>query len=553
MARVTRSQKVNIAEDSTSSAPAFSPIVHSPAPPQALANVTNTSNNSMPPSPMGDEGFNIDASMRSLKAAYRTAIGGGRKNKKTKNKNAQLAKEQVLEHAEDLEKTLIPPALSVVEEDMLVESSVVSVQPAAEELPEEKIPNSTTEPKFEQNEHVEEAVKYLVAEVPKSPVRVLDEAEKSDGREKTAEKDAAKGTEDSFVEQIICRSPAKPVSRIEDSVEALDRLEDAFEALDQAVSAGQLASPQKARKPVKSGFSSMRVKPTAPRAPIPQRSLSSMASKPPNPPKHPASLLSPKHVARSVKPSTKPTKYELPGDAFARKMKEQREARLAQGSSQGSDRLVSVPKIKSTKPPTKATFALPGEALSRKKKEAHEANLRAQEKEERKRREFKAKPIRKSTAPAPRETISSRARQSIAGAEALQNGSNLSFLKRGSIARPSMLANTSAPRAPPQRKASTGPSMSSLASQRTISSHDAANKRQRARGIYTRDLKAAEDVEREKREREAAAKQAREAAAERGRQASREWAERQRLKKLAESDKGLAAGYGPGGQLGLRG
>src|SRR3978361_2053257 len=33
--------------------------------------------------------------------------------------------------------------------------------------------------------------------------------------------------EDSFVEKITCRSPAKPVSRIEDSVEALDRLEEA--------------------------------------------------------------------------------------------------------------------------------------------------------------------------------------------------------------------------------------------------------------------------------------------------------------------------------------
>jgi len=33
-----------------------------------------------------EDNFNIDASLKSLKAAYRTAIGGGRKNKKGRNK-----------------------------------------------------------------------------------------------------------------------------------------------------------------------------------------------------------------------------------------------------------------------------------------------------------------------------------------------------------------------------------------------------------------------------------------------------------------------------------
>jgi septal ring factor EnvC (AmiA/AmiB activator) len=89
--------------------------------------------------------------------------------------------------------------------------------------------------------------------------------------------------------------------------------------------------------------------------------------------------------------------------------------------------------------------------------------------------------------------------------------------------------------------------------QRTVSSNDAQVQRQRAKEIYNRDTKLAEDIEREKREREAAAKRAREEAAERGRQASREWAERQQAKKLAQGDKGMSAGYGPGGQMGLKG
>jgi len=109
---------------------------------------------------------------------------------------------------------------------------------------------------------------------------------------------------------------------------------------------------------------------------------------------------------------------------------------------------------------------------------------------------------------------------------------------------------------PAERKPSTkfmGPSMSGMAMQRTVSSHEQFAQRQRAKEIYNRDLRATEDIEREKREREAAAKRSREEAAERGRQASREWAEKQRMKKLAEGDKGLGAGYGPGGQMGLRG
>jgi hypothetical protein len=94
--------------------------------------------------------------------------------------------------------------------------------------------------------------------------------------------------------------------------------------------------------------------------------------------------------------------------------------------------------------------------------------------------------------------------------------------------------------------------MSGKALQRSVSVTDVQVQRQRAKEIYNRDNKLAEDIEREKREREAAAKRAREEAAERGRQASREWAEKQLVKKMAGGDKGLSAGYGPGGQMGLK-
>jgi hypothetical protein len=434
----------------------------------------------------------------------------------------------------------------------------------------------------------------------KSTAKTLEEVESAE--DSTV---PATSTDDSFVEQIICRSPAKPVLRIEDSVEALDQLEDAIEAVDQAALAERVVSPEKERhksntmrerskpeathshkstKPqLNPKFNTMRVKPTAPRTAVVKRSISTTVkqtsllssedqkkAQPPKkaPVKRPTSLLPPKESVKSTKPPTLPSKFELPGEAVARKLKEQREARQAQReSSENAGPSASGPKVKSTKVPTKPTFELPGEAISRRKREAHEARMKAQEEEERKRRDFKAKPLRKSVVPdfVPRDTAASRARQSKIGLENMDSGS-LSVAKRGSNVgahRPSIaqvtLANMSAPRSPGpaiERKPSTksaGPSMSGLVMQRSVSSSDVQAQRQRAKEIYNRDNKLAEDIEREKREREAAAKRSREEAAERGRQASREWAEKMRAKKMAEGDKGMGIGYGPGGQMGLRG
>jgi hypothetical protein len=465
--------------------------------------------------------------------------------------------------------------------------------------------------------------------VAKSPTKAktLEEVEKACEVERAVTPTDPAG-EDSFVDQITSRSPAKPVSRIEDSVEALDRLEEALEALDQAALAERMVSPENTRhndpvqqaarskaedskvpmdkikaahgqnptkQTTKPGYASMRVKPTAPKQTAVVKKTTSMIFRPSEsreesmeragvenvkgvnlatkkaPVKRPVSLLPPKEPVKSTKPATRPT-FELPGEAIARKLKEQREARLAQRESSEDScqtaRVSSAPKIKSTKPPTKPTFELPGEAVSRRKREAHEARLKAQEEEERKRREFKARPVRKSVLPStvPRDTVASRGRQSKVGLENIEDGS-LPVSKRGStvgVHRLSILqlnmANISAPRAPGPpvplvRKpstASSGPSVSGLAIQRTVSAHEVQAQRQRAKEIYNRDAKFAEDVEREKREREAAAKKSREEAAERGRQASREWAEKQRAKKMAGGDKGMSAGYGPGGQMGLK-
>lgn len=460
----------------------------------------------------------------------------------------------------------------------------------------------------------------------KLPVITLEEVEEISLTQDTPLQIADRD-EDSFVEQIILRTPAKPASRIEDSVEELDKMAEIEEALNEVRMAElivtekntQASVPQNrfsrafktvtvagngAAKKNVTGPSSLRVKAKddlkvllSQEKPVNtvQRMKSNPASRPTSgvltsdaldrkvsvsrkPAKRPVSLLPPKEFVKTVKPATVST-FELPGEAVARRIKEQREARQAQreaAPNEVSTVTTGSLRVKSAKVPTRSNFELPGEAVSRRKREAHEARLKAQEEEERKRREFKAKPLRKSIVPdvIPRETIASRARKSQIGMpdqDAVVTGyphSNLSIAKRGSVIgahRPSILAtnlaNTSAPRAGINgsqnsltRKPSTtcGPSMTGLAKQRNVSTTDTQNQRQRAKEIYNRDMKALEDIEKEKREREVAAKKSREEAAERGRQASRDWAEKQRAKKAAEGDKGLSAGFGPGGQIGLK-
>jgi len=375
------------------------------------------------------------------------------------------------------------------------------------------------------------------------------------------------------------RSPGTPSLRIEDSFEELDRLEDQFEAVDTIVQVKRVPSPDKmapatgAGKPaLKRTTSTSRhpganARPVRPKAadmshPGSARKSASRASgsqdddgegAKPTPPKkapavvpRPASLLPPKPLARSSKTPTMPT-FELPGEAVARRLKEQREARMSGlVSAADAPRPPSPQKIKSNKVPTRPTFELPGEAISRRKREEHAAKLRAQEEEERRRREFKARPVRNSIAPGsyPRETISSRARQTKAAGEGGGEGPSVpgSASKRHSLmprttltvggggghgqarGRGSTVGSTQASRA---ASSSTG---STSGKHSTVSAEDVQHQKQRGKEVYSRDNSITTDRERERRDREAAAKMARQEAAERSRMLSREWAEKQKLR-----------------------
>ncbi|CAK7203357.1 hypothetical protein SEUCBS139899_006090 [Sporothrix eucalyptigena] len=389
--------------------------------------------------------------------------------------------------------------------------------------------------------------------------------------------------------QSLPRSPSSSVARIEDTLEELDRLEDQFEAVHRMVRINRMASPDKevrdkmapqpstngTKKPVaKTGTVRPRPNDLA-RTGSTRRSVG--AAEPTKKPSEaasgstaaatkrlsvarPLSLLPPRPPAKSSKPPTTST-FELPGEAVARRLKEQREARM-QAAAAAAANSKSTPtnasqlrRARSVKPPTIPTFELPGEAISRRKREEHEAKIKQQEEEERKRREFKARPIRLSVTPStvPRETISSRARtnrMSIMGDSAITGG-GLSVPSTGPpgnrrLSVPSSDSGNAggqrqvsrgrgqalgSPAAAGQISRATSTSTGSISGKRsTISMEDVQNQKLRGREILQRDSILSSDRDREKREREAIAKQARQDAAERSRALSREWAEKQKLR-----------------------
>lgn len=135
---------------------------------------------------------------------------------------------------------------------------------------------------------------------------------------------------------------------------------------------------------------------------------------------------------KSSKPATV-SNFELPGDAVARKLKEQREARLASGGSGEAKPSKAAPKVvKSTKPPTRSSFELPGDAVARKLKERREERLKQQDEAgAHQQKDCRSRTVRLSSAPTVRPTATSRARISLAQGGALENSkpkTKVSFL-----------------------------------------------------------------------------------------------------------------------------
>ncbi|KAI1820974.1 hypothetical protein F4861DRAFT_31002 [Xylaria intraflava] len=428
--------------------------------------------------------------------------------------------------------------------------------------------------------------------VPGTPVKISDYGSIYEVGEATPSSTLCTRGDESLMDSLIPRSPAQPVTRIEDSFEALDILEDQLEAFDQEARFNRylsiekvpsnkgpanliepaspspsvrFATPQSQQAFAKSSPVSLRAKQVTQQHTTALRKATSMTL---DPYRHKSedqaqsrtisktsipkgttksTAQKPGQAIKSTKQLTVPA-FELPGDAVARELKAKKEARLAsQRATQPT--AASLSRAKSLKLPTRPTFELPGEAISRRKREEHLAQLKTQEEEDKKRREFKARPVPSHVAPTtiPRDTITSRARQ---GKPALTENSTqvpastkASSATLGSFSR-SALASTinrslSRGRGPVgggsiQASRATSTSTGSVSDRRSpLSTEDVQMQKLRGQEIYRRDNSWANSRMREKQERETLAKLAREEAAERSRQKSREWAAKQAKRRTA--------------------
>ncbi|KAF2719486.1 hypothetical protein K431DRAFT_286609 [Polychaeton citri CBS 116435] len=246
------------------------------------------------------------------------------------------------------------------------------------------------------------------------------------------------------------------------------------------------------------------------------------------------------------------------------------------------------PPPKSTKAPTRSTFTLPGEAIAAKLKAAREERMKKETEEKEKKPAFKARPAPASTlkrTPSVRQTASSAARLSIASGKPTATSSRDSIAghrrtqsaaitsgtapkrlssipdtkptgkpspsdgpvrvakRHSTLASNSPVDRLSKPRisslnppssTAPKPKPTTVPKAPILGHQRAASLGVVSNTTGTVKGkeVFKRAANAKAAAEKEKREKEDASKNARAAAAERGRQASRDWAEKQKMKKL---------------------
>ncbi|KAI0432901.1 hypothetical protein F5Y09DRAFT_329375 [Xylaria sp. FL1042] len=388
--------------------------------------------------------------------------------------------------------------------------------------------------------------------------------------------------DDSFAESIASISLGGSVTRIEDSLEALDILEDQLEAFDKVARFNQFVPQEKllsdrehAVDEIAAPGHSVRFATPQPRHTFSRQSPASLRARPATEPRRTAlrkvasmNLDSHKYraeektlgqrlstsstiITKSAKQRTIPT-LELPDEAVGQQLKEKKEARLAaQRATQptaSSLRRAKSAKLLTTRP----TFELPGEAISRRKREEHQAQLRIQEEEEKKRREFKARPVPSYAigATIPRETIASRARQNKAALTENSAGTPSSNKRQapttGHDSRPALSSTINQPQSRGrglrdedssiQASRATSASTGSASEKRSsLSIEDVQMQKLRGRETYRRDNSWTDSRMREKHEREALAKFAREEAAERSRQKSREWAAKQAKKRMTTS------------------
>ncbi|KAL9611421.1 MAG: hypothetical protein Q9167_003927 [Letrouitia subvulpina] len=357
---------------------------------------------------------------------------------------------------------------------------------------------------------------------------------------------------------------SRSATRIEDSVEALDNLEEEIEMVDDLIpKLANVSQPSPSTLKWKKGVPN--TKAVKPKVFAGEKSQKASSTKPSN-------------TAATLNMET-PLKGKK--DAAQDASKQPAAVRVASGSTRSSSiqgdsakkplnatkkRISSVHKppfvpAKSSKPPTRSNFELPGEAVARKLKEAREVRLKREEEEKPQKKSLKARPVRLSQAPVVRLTAASKARISLSKGEIKEtslkpgssihpnkfpDGSRVKRLSTLAIAECKELLPTN-PCAPTSGRSSTGATatagkVSAPRPRLSVSAADAAQSKIKGKEVFNRGRVEQQERNQMRRNQEAAAKKARAEAAERGRIASREWAEKQRARRLAAQNSNRETG-----------
>ena len=397
--------------------------------------------------------------------------------------------------------------------------------------------------------------------------------------EVTANKD------DSFIGDIVTRSPVRANMRIEDTVEAIDALEEAIEQITESIPiiiedrrspVKVLHAEKKIQEPVvgdqhatsdllaakKSTAASSRVKRTAAakkpapdtqrKAPVKRSSFQA------------ASTTRSSSTPRTLTAKHSPAKNSVLTPKLA---KPSTTTTTAASTTKAAINITTIPNKhtrvssiskapfvpqRSIKALTRPTFTLPGEVISQKLKAQREERLKRGEEENSKKREFKAKPIRVSLAPVVRGTATSKARMSLMRGEGSGDRASVASRKEGTGAR----VATAAPRISSTSSTVTNLNGHSIANSKraNVLSDGASQVRanisaprapslagpshvpatSKGKEVFGRALAEQEARDGARKEKEEAAKKARAEAAERGRIASREWAEKMKARKVKQ-------------------
>ena len=532
------------------------------------------------------------------------------------------------EQAETLqaqESTLEPEEPSQTSEQASTEFDKLVQTLVSSATPKKPIPSFTSKtPKFDPEVHIP-------TQEPESSQNSQEDSFVVSIKSRSPTKMSREPSHDSFVESIKSRTPARRTSRIEDSVEAIDALEDALEEFSgnlpniqhnlevpdspiktkTPVSARSL--PPSARKtalrnvasaknstPMKASPSksaSVRLSPgktkASPLKVATPRTNSGRVStvKPNKPPTVKKSTTRPSTIVTKSRPSVRPSTTQIATEAaksmsFSNSpLKKLGPAPKRVASEQLSTSRPAFVPIKSSKAPTRSSFALPGDAIAAKLKAQREAR-RISEEAEKEKRVFKARPAPKQASrPSviPRENKASQARMSAIG-RIVSDGSdggntsgkenvapkpanirpitnktnNLTINKtrpagtKANSAARRTTSTTTAVTIPPKPHQGTRtaprasfaplPRVASLSTTTTttippITPRTSVQEKVKGKEVFDKPANQIKTQLEEKKEREEAAKKARVEAAERGRVASREWAERQRVKALNSKGK----------------